>query len=155
MPETAPHAPLTVRPATPADRDAVSALLKESELPLAGIPHGLEHFFIAESGGELMGAIGLEQYGIAALLRSAVVRPSHRGTGAGASLVRAVLAHAASVGVEEIGLLTTTAEHWFPRFGFERTDRTALPAALFASAEFQGACPETAVAMRRRLKTED
>lgn len=145
------NAAATIRRATPADRGAVADLLKTAELPLAGIPSALEHFLVAESGGTLVGAIGLEVYGNAALLRSAVVHPAARGTGVGEALVRSLLAHARGLGIEEVGLLTTTAEHWFPRFGFEPTERSALPEALFASEEFKGACPATAVAMKLRM----
>ncbi len=151
MPTPQAPAPSTIRPATPADRGAVAELLKAAELPLDGIPSALEHFLVAESGGALVGAIGLEVYGNAALLRSAVVHPASRGSRVGEALVHALLEHARTLGVQEIGLLTTTAEQWFPRFGFARTERSALPQALFASEEFKGACPATAVAMRLRM----
>jgi amino-acid N-acetyltransferase len=151
MSTSGPSAPSSVRPATPADRGAVAELLKAAELPLAGIPNALEHFLVAESNGTVVGAIGLERYGTAALLRSAVVHPAERGTGVGETLVHALLAHARTLGVADVGLLTTTAEHWFPRFGFERTERNALPPSLFESEEFKGACPATAVSMRLRI----
>ena len=38
-----------------------------------------------------------------------------------------------------------------PRFGFTRTARSSVPEALKASAEFQGACPDSAVMMTRRF----
>ena len=38
-----------------------------------------------------------------------------------------------------------------PRFGFTRPARSSDPDALKASAEFQGACPDTAVVMTRRF----
>jgi amino-acid N-acetyltransferase len=48
-------------------------------------------------------------------------------------------------------LLTTTAEHFFPRFGFERITRDEVPASVQTSIEFRGACPASAIVMRRRL----
>ncbi len=48
-------------------------------------------------------------------------------------------------------LLTTTAEDWFPRFGFVRIARDAVPAALHASAELRGACPASAAVMQKPL----
>jgi amino-acid N-acetyltransferase len=59
------------------------------------------------------------------------------------------LEQADAAGIEEVYLLTTTAEKYFPRFGFNRTARSAVPEAVKASAEFQGACPDTAVVMKR------
>jgi amino-acid N-acetyltransferase len=58
---------------------------------------------------------------------------------------------ARSGGARELYLLTTTAEGYFPRLGFERIARDELPAALAASEELRGACPASAVTMRLRL----
>jgi amino-acid N-acetyltransferase len=44
-------------------------------------------------------------------------------------------------------LLTTTAEDFFARFGFRRTDRTQVPPSVRESREFQGACPTSATVM--------
>jgi amino-acid N-acetyltransferase len=137
-----------VRRATAADYPAVVALLEAAGLPTAGVPRTLEDFLVAETGGGLAGAIGLERYGSGALLRSAVVRPGEQGTGIGAALVRAVLERARDGGVREIFLLTTTAECWFPRFGFTPIERAQVPDAVRASVEFREACPASAAVMR-------
>ena len=84
------------------------------------------------------------------MLRSAVVAPEYRGSGIGRRLVEQLLEHAEEAGIEELYLLTTTAENYFPRFGFTRTTRAAVPDAVKTSAEFRGACPDTAVVMTRR-----
>lgn len=143
-----------LRPARPADLPGVQALLSEAGLPLDGLPADLAHFFVAERRGELVGAIGMESYGPAALLRSAVASPSLRGSGVGERLVHALLDAARSGGTREVVLLTTTAEHWFPRFGFERIAREEAPEALRASEEFRGACPASAVTMRLTLAAQ-
>jgi amino-acid N-acetyltransferase len=52
---------------------------------------------------------------------------------------------------ESSHLLTTTAERYFPRFGFEVIPRAEADPKLEASEELRGACPSTAVLMRRRL----
>jgi len=46
-------------------------------------------------------------------------------------------------------LLTTTADNWFPRFGFARVDRAAVPAGIAATWEFKTGCAQTAVAMAK------
>lgn len=143
----------TVRPAGGADYPAVAALLEAAGLPTAGIPRSLHDFLVAEAGddGQVLGAIGLEPHGSAALLRSAVVEPSERGTGVGHALVRALLVHATARGFRELYLLTTTAEEFFPRFGFERIGREEVPAAVRESVEFRESCPASATVMRLRL----
>jgi amino-acid N-acetyltransferase len=44
-------------------------------------------------------------------------------------------------------LLTTTAEAFFPHFGFERIERAAVPPRIQNSREFHGACPASATVM--------
>jgi len=147
----------TIRSAQAADWPAIADLLTRAELPLAGAQEHLRNFIIAEADGEVVGTAGMvvgtagiEAYGSAGLLRSLAVDPRQRGQGVGEALVNQVLAEAANDGITEVALLTTTAPDYFPRFGFEQVERSALPAQLTESAEFQGACPASAVAMLRQ-----
>ena len=142
---------MKIRGATNRDLDAVEGLLSANDLPLDGVKEHFSSFVVAEDNGEIAGAIGLEKFGSVALLRSAVVSPKYRGGGIGRRLVEQVLKRASDEGIEELFLLTTTAEKYFPRFGFSPTVRSAVPAAVTASAEFQGACPDSAVVMTRRI----
>lgn len=142
---------MRIREATDRDLDAVESLLTASDLPLDGVKENFSSFVVAEDKGEIAGAIGLEKFGSVALLRSAVVAPQYRGSGVGRSLIEQLLERASDQGIEELFLLTTTAEKYFPRFGFNTTVRSAVPAVVKASAEFRGACPDTAVVMTRRV----
>jgi protein-tyrosine-phosphatase/N-acetylglutamate synthase-like GNAT family acetyltransferase len=144
-----------LRAAAPGDYDAVAALLRVAGLPLAGVPPTLEWFVVAERGTALVGVAGLERYGETGLLRSVAVAQGERGTGLGRALVEHVLENARHAGVRCAYLLTTTAEGWFPRLGFRRVERAALAQALGASEELRGACPASAVAMRRSLSTPE
>jgi amino-acid N-acetyltransferase len=142
--------PPRIRPAGLADQGPVEALLATAGLPLAGVRHGLPGFWVADLGGTLCGVVGLEVYGSVGLLRSAAVRDEDRGSGVGGALVRHLLRDADERGIEAVYLLTETAEHYFPRHGFAVVPRTELPPELNGSAELQGACPASAVAMMRR-----
>jgi amino-acid N-acetyltransferase len=95
----------------------------------------------------------VERYGAAGLLRSVAVTASERGKGTGAALVERCLTDARRSGIETMILLTTTADHYFPRFGFEVVDRAVVPEAVRESAEFRGACPASATVMQARLGT--
>jgi amino-acid N-acetyltransferase len=139
------------RNATSKDLPAVEGLLSAHNLPLDGVEDNFSNFIVAEDEGGIRGAIGLEKFGSVALLRSAVVSPERRGSGLGRRLVEQLLERAEDAGIDEVYLLTTTAEKYFPRFGFARTTRAQVPDAVKASAEFQGACPDTAVVMSRRV----
>jgi amino-acid N-acetyltransferase len=142
---------MKIRKARESDLAAVEQLLLASELPLDGVRDHFIDFVVAEDSNGIEGAVGLEKYDSVALLRSAVVAPSHRGSGVGRQLVEQVIERAEEAGVNELYLLTTTAENYFPRFGFTRTTRAAVPEELKSSAEFRGACPDTAIVMKRRL----
>lgn len=143
---------MLTRGATRADLPSIEALLTALSLPVAGIAEHLEGLRVAEQGGSLLGVAGLEQHGQVALLRSVAVAPSVRGQGVAARLVGEVLDGARRRELEAVYLLTTTAEGYFPRFGFITVPRSVAPAALLASREFQDACPQSATLMHLPLK---
>jgi N-acetylglutamate synthase-like GNAT family acetyltransferase len=147
------RASATLRRATESDRGPVEHLLKESSLPTAGVAEWLDHFTIAEYDGKVVGVSGVERYGDVALLRSVAVDPSWRASGIGRALVESALATARAQGTRSVYLLTTTAERYFPRFGFERIPRDQVPEALRDSVEFREACPASAAVMRKAMAT--
>ena len=112
--------------------------MTESGLPIDGVAEHFGSFFVAEEGGRIVGAAGLELYGSDALLRSVVVARDARGTGLGADLARRAIDEARARGVRAVYLLTTTAEGFFPRLGFVRVPRTEVSPGVQASREFNG-----------------
>ena len=142
-----------VRPASERDLDAVKSLLGTAHLPLDGLEQQFgASYAVAEAGGEIVGAEGIEVYGQSGLLRSAVVHPDWRGRGVGDALTRDRLAWARRAGLERVYLLTTTAESYFPRFGFARVDRAEAPPEIRDSREFATACPASATFMVLRVE---
>lgn len=139
-----------VRLARADDRGEVGALLRGARLGVEDLdtafPGG---YVVAESGGRVVGVAGIERYGPHALLRSVAVAEVLRGSGVGEALVRDRLAAAEADGAQDVWLLTTTAERWFPRFGFVHAERAMVPAPLQASAEVSHACPASAAVLRR------
>jgi amino-acid N-acetyltransferase len=138
--------------AAPGDFAGVVRLLEAADLPTAGLDRSMPDFLVAEESGRVVGAVGLEVYGDCALLRSAVVDAGRRGSGLGIDLVGSLLRGAEKRGLREIYLLTTTAEHFFPRFGFVRIPRDDVAPTVRESEEFRGACPDSAIAMRTVLR---
>jgi amino-acid N-acetyltransferase len=140
---------VSLRRAAPADHQAVATLLRDLELPTDGFAEWLDQFWVAEHQGRLVGVAGMERYGDSGLLRSVAVAPEWRDSGIGRTLVDRVLEEGRAAGIRDVYLLTTTAEHYFPRLGFACVDRETVPTGLHASAEFRGACPASAVVMHR------
>jgi N-acetylglutamate synthase-like GNAT family acetyltransferase len=138
-----------LRSAAPADLAAVEELLTASGLPLDGVPEALDTFVVAEAGPDLVGVAGLEICCDNALLRSVAVRPEWRSHGVGRALVTRVIADAEARGLRALYLLTTTAERYFPSFGFHTIARDQVPADIRETAEFREACPASATVMCR------
>lgn len=145
--------PARLRAATADDLVAVERLLVASGLPLDGLREALPTFVVAEAArGDVVGVAGLEVCCDNALLRSVAVRPEWRARGLGRELVHRAIAEAEARGLNALYLLTTTAEHYFPRFGFAPVERDAVPREIRDTIEFKSACPASAVAMVRCVR---
>ena len=142
---------MVIQAAEERDLPAVRRLLEIQHLPLDGIDEHVSTMVIAKKGSEVVGAAAVELYADGALLRSVVVDPSVQGQGLGHRLSEAALGIAKDRGTHHAFLLTTTAEKFFPKLGFEPIVRDDVPASVQASIEFQSACPASAVVMRKRL----
>ena len=149
----APH--VILRSAVSDDLAAVERLLVASSLPVIGVAEALPNFVVAESDGRLVGVVGLEICCEYALLRSTAVAPEWRDRGLGRQLVERIIAQAEARGICALYLLTTTADRYFPSFGFAKTTRDAVPAPVQQTAEFQSACPASATVMCLELPTSN
>jgi amino-acid N-acetyltransferase len=145
---------VSLRTARGSDLPAIQRLLLSSGLPTAGVAEALGGFVVAESEADkrIVGVVGLEhccrEY---ALLRSTAVEPEWRGSGLGRRLVTHAIAEAESRGIKALYLLTTTAERYFPSFGFVKTQPDAVPDEVKQSVEFREACPASATVMALEL----
>jgi amino-acid N-acetyltransferase len=133
------------------DVDGVLALLTEQQLPLDGLREQVGSLLVVRKEGRIVGSAALEMYADGALLRSVAVADDLRGQGLGRELTDAAIELARGQHVPAVYLLTTTADQYFPKFGFERIPRADVPATVQASVEFQSACPASAIVMRNRL----
>ena len=140
-----------LRSATAADLPAVERLLTAEHLPVVGVADAIMTYVVAEHRGELVGVAGLELCCDNGLLRSVAVAPGWRNHGLARALVSRVIAEAEERRLRAMYLLTTTAMHYFPKFGFTETARAEVPADVAATEEFRSACPASAVVMVRPI----
>jgi amino-acid N-acetyltransferase len=134
--------------------DAIRSLLQAADLPTADLEHGAAssvRFWVLRDGARVIGAVGLERFGSAGLLRSLVVDRSRRGEGLGIALVRTLERESAAAGIDQLVLLTQTARPFFERLGYVVIDRPSAPEAIRASTEFRALCPASATCMSRNL----
>ena len=85
------------------------------------------------------------------LLRSVAVVPNYRGHYIGQTLVDGLLQAAEHNGLTALYLLTTTADEYFERIGFERIARDNVPDEVKQTGQFSTICPDSAVVMRYLL----
>jgi amino-acid N-acetyltransferase len=137
--------------ATPDDIDDIKHFLSRFRLPTGGVDPNVQNFLMVKSQSGLLGTLGLEAYGKTGILRSFAVETDARGAGIGREMYFQMLEHARSLGITELYLLTTSAELYFSKRGFEKVERKAAPIALTNSIEFKTACPKSAVCMRLKL----
>ena len=149
-PASTPASPV-IRPAAPSDLPRIEELLVASGLPTAGVAESLDGFLVAEHHDAIVGVVGIEECCEYGLLRSTAIAPSWRSRGFGRQLVERAIAVAEANGVHALYLLTTTAERYFPSFGFRAVSREAVPRPVQESVEFRSACPASATAMALRL----
>jgi amino-acid N-acetyltransferase len=142
---------LTIGAASDRDLPDGHRLLELHHLPLEGVDDHVKTMIVAREGSQVVGTAALELYPDGALLRSVAVDPSRQGRRLGHRLTEAALNLARAHGADTVFLLTTTAERFFSRFGFEPITRDDVPASVLASVEFQSACPASAFVMRRRF----
>ena len=146
---------MQIRMADEADLSEIQSLLRANDLPVEDTSRALiEGFLVAEgASGLVIGIGGLEQLGSSVLLRSLAVAPQARGTGIARALVARLEDNARYCGRQDVWLLTTTAERFFERAGYERVNREDVPCEVRLCSQFAALCPSTASCMRKRLRT--
>lgn len=143
---------IRIRSGRASDLTAVRELLEGAQLPtsdLATAP-GLQ-IWVAECGDELVGVIAIERYGSGGLLRSLAIAPEQRRHGLGRKLVAHIEEQARAVKIQQLVLLTQTAESFFRTLGYALADRQCVPEQLQQSEEFRSLCPATAACMMKSV----
>lgn len=141
-----------LRGAVASDLPAIERLLNAAHLPLAGVADALDGFVVAEAAEGIVGTAAIEVCCDNALLRSVAVAPAWRSRGLGRALVTRVISDAEARGIDALYLLTTTAERYFPSFGFQQVARETVPSDVRETDEFREACPASAVVMKRPVR---
>ena len=142
---------LIIQQATDKDLEAIKKLLDDNNLPTTDIHQDNIQLFIGLMDDKIMSVIGLEKYENVALLRSFAVSDLFRNQQVGTRLIRQIFDLCASEHIDNLFLLTTTAEKYFLKFGFLKTERIEAPDILKQTREFKDICPASAVLMYKKL----
>lgn len=130
---------------------AIKKLLSEASLPYEDISSHIDNFLLANIDNVIVGVLGIEIYGKSALLRSLAVIPSKQGKGIGKFLYEKMEFHASSKGINELYLLTTTADLFFENLGFKKIARDEVADIIKTTKEFKDICPVSAVCMVKEI----
>lgn len=130
----------------------VEALLTSEKLPVSDLINS-DHveLFGCELNGKLAGVVGVETQENVGLLRSLVVSGDMRGTGYGQDLVVAAESWAFNKGITHLYLLTTNADNYFLKLGYEVVSRDQAPSFIANTPQFSGLCPSFAIFMSKTL----
>ena len=140
---------------TASDLAHIQRLLEACELPFSDLtPAHLSDFLALRRAGDLVGAVGVERFGDAGLLRSLAVDTAWRGRGIGQRLIDEAEALARRRDVRVLYLLTTTAVSFFRGRGYLPVERSAVPPPIRGTREFDTLCPGDAACLMRSLIAE-
>jgi len=137
----------------PASQNSFSAaveLLKKNNLPTEDINPGTQ-LFVIEENDSVIGTIAVEYNFDVALLRSLSVCEQKRNSGIGETLVAFIENYVQKQGVQSIYLLTTTAEDFFLKKGYQNIDRKEVPDFIKNTKEFSIICSASSTLMKKEL----
>lgn len=123
-------------------------------IPWKHLPGPHCQFFGIREGGTLAAVAGIEMLPPVGLLRSLAVAPAYRGRGMARLMVAHMESFAARHGVESLFLLTTTAESFFLRLGYEPVQRDSAPPAIRGTRQFSELCPGSSAFLAKHLTAE-
>lgn len=130
----------------------IDALLVACDLPIDDLrDNNNVCFFGLRHESELMGVIGIEVCGDFGLLRSFAISAANRGNGLGQKLVAFSEEWATRSSIKALYLLTTTADTFFERLGYEELSRSEAPRNIAETSQFAGLCPDSSTFMCKAL----
>lgn len=140
-----------IRKAQENEYRAIIHLLASNALPTADIYEKNITLYVGLKESKIVATIGIETYEDVALLRSLCVKEAFKNQKLGEKMLSYLLTVCTHEKIKTLYLLTTTAEHYFLRHGFEKMTRENTPLIIQQTREFQDICPSSASVMRLKL----
>ena len=128
----------------------VSKLLHQNNLSTEGITEKDVQFFAMYEEEIALGIGAFTVCGVFAMLRSVCIDHRYQKRGLGNVLCNQLFIKAKELGLENIYLLTDTAEGFFKKQNFNRIKREELPIVLENNILVQSACSMNSVVMYRK-----
>lgn len=142
---------LQIEPALESDYKEISYLLNVNELPSSDITEDHVQIFVGLNQQEIIGTIGLQKYDSIGLLRSLVVKDGYKSQKIAGKLLHYIFDYCVMHKITELYLLTTSAEEYFYKYGFQKIERILVPEVIKETKQYQEICPKVAVVMHKSL----
>lgn len=146
---------LLIRQTHANEYEEIIHLLSSNELPTSDLYEKNIELYVGLLNGEIVATVGMEYYEKCALLRSLSVKEDYKNKKIGETLLQFINDMCQQRSIQFLYLLTTTAEHYFKRFGFDVIDRNDTPPIIQATREFCSICPSSAIIMRKNLAIKE
>lgn len=140
--------PLKIVPALTEDFPNIEKLLRVQQLPTEDVTPQIFFRVIKSTAGQVVGCCGLEIHDSLGLLRSLAVATNFQQQGLGQQLVNDIIAIAKENQISCLYLITTTANTFFKKFGFETVAREDVPLTIQQTREYSHLCPTSATVMQ-------
>ena len=134
------------------DFSEVASLLVMNQLLVTDLsPEDMKNFWGAKLNGKIVAVGGIQIFGTDGLLRSIAILNQHQRNGYGKLIVEAVEDYAETIGLQNLHLLTETAEAFFHQLNYTTRPRLKAPCHINSSLQFTELCADDAVYMVKQL----
>ncbi len=143
---------MDIRKLKQTDIERVRELLAGYDLPIDDLEYSSqEDFWVAEEKGHVIGVGGMDHNNHIGLVRSLALDKQFQGNGIGKRLYEVVEEDAWNKGILRLYILTTTAQIYFEKLGYEAIERDIAPIPIQQSNQFSSLCPQSAVLLQKAL----
>ncbi|MEN8250724.1 MAG: GNAT family N-acetyltransferase [Bacteroidota bacterium] len=127
-------------------------ILSQYDLPTSALDiDNLEGFWVAEEEGRIIGVGGIDLKKHVGLVRLIAVDKYYQGEGVGKTLYDNIEEYARNMRAIDLYLLTTIAEQYFNKLGYEAIERDLAPLPIQKSTQFIALCPQSVTLMQKSL----
>ncbi|MCB9231839.1 MAG: MFS transporter [Bacteroidia bacterium] len=136
------------------DMEALKEMLAKAGLPFDDVGEQNQRFFLYRFKELVLGTIGLQKAGNFGLLRSLSVAREFRRKHLGQNMIDKLINYSSETGIQQLYLITTSAQTYFEKQGFREISREKVPSEIQGTREYAELCPSEAKVMVKYLAHE-
>jgi amino-acid N-acetyltransferase len=142
---------IDITDSVPQNLSEIESLLQINDLSSEGVAQFFPYYLILKSNQTILGVCGLEPYDNVGLIRSLAIQPKMQNKGLGSILLEAMIDKARTLLIDDLYLLTNTAEEFYLKHGFSPISRDLAPKIIQETGEFSHMCPVSSKLMKKHI----